>query len=427
MPQAEDSKRKEPRFSILRPAGDLVGEIPGTDIKYEDLWRHDEYIHANQFSKVELKVPEPPEQPKPPHEISLFVRSLFKIPFLKKMISGRTEDGELVLANWAILKKLAVYLQDLQSYKIKSNEYHNKVREYNILKTTEFNFAQVKKKANYKCHFCDFKDNKYLEIHHLDGNHFNNEMNNLVAACTLCHRQHHLLWLSINNHAELGLGKLNFLPQTELNHIQRIAIVKSNDEEYSSLLGTNGKLGTMINAIKDNFSRPLHAFMISAEERSKFENEYKSKNRLKNTNGKEAKYSEIETALDNLSNQNPTAIHTHALGIYDEFIGMAAEKKADSNASEEDIREKNAGAVRELMQAYMKDLELTLEDEFNSDINVFSIFELAVALKSIDYESFKKFNPPNLYLIFNESVFTKEQLEYYRKQQFFNVDDWDAS
>lgn len=426
MSLAEDSKPK-PKFSILRPAGDLVGDIPGTDIKYEDLWRHDEYIHADQFSKIKLTVPEPPKQPHSPHQISLFLRSIFKIRFFKNFILSHTEDGGVQLANWAILKKLVVYLQDLKSYKIKSSDYHNKVREYNRFTTSVFNYDQVKKKAKHKCHFCDFKDTRYMEIHHLDGNHFNNEMNNLVAACTLCHRQHHLLWLSINNHAELGLGKLSYLPQTELNHIQRIAIVKSNDEKYSSLLGSNGKLGVMINAIKDNFSRPLHAFMISKEERDRFETKYKSDEKLKNTNGKEAKYSEIETALENLNNPKPSAIHTHALGIYDEFIGMAAEKKADSNESEEDIRQRTAGAVRELMQAYMKKLELKLEQAFDIDINVFSIFELAVALKSIDYESFKKFDPENLYLIFNESVFTKEQLEYYRKQQFFNVDDWDAS
>lgn len=426
MSQAEDSKPK-PRFSILRPAGDLVGEIPGTDIKYEDLWRHDEYIHANQFNKVKLAEPEPPKHPQPPHQTSLKLRSLFKSLFLRKMISGRTKNGGLVIANWAILKKLAVYLHDLQSYKILTNEYRNQVREYNRIKTIEFNFNQVKKKANFTCHFCGFVDKKYLEIHHIDGNHFNHDMNNLLAACTLCHRQHHLLWLSINNHAELGLGNLNFMPQTELNHIQRIAIVKSNDEKYSALLGINGKLGIMINAIKDNFSRPLHAFMISAEEQAAFENKYKADKKLKSANGKEAKYSDLETALENLNNPNPTAIHTHALGIYDEFIGMSAEKKNDQNASDEEIRQRNAGSVREQMQAYMKELELKLEEAFNTDINVFSIFELAVALKSVDYDSFKEFDPPNLYLIFNESVFTKEQLEYYRKQQFFNVDDWDAS
>jgi hypothetical protein len=30
-----------------------------------------------------------------------------------------------------------------------------------------------------------------LEIHHKDGNHQNNDLNNLTVLCTICHRSHH--------------------------------------------------------------------------------------------------------------------------------------------------------------------------------------------------------------------------------------------
>ena len=41
-------------------------------------------------------------------------------------------------------------------------------------------------KHDHRCYFCDFQDLKFLEIHHLDGNHSNNNESNLVPACTLC-------------------------------------------------------------------------------------------------------------------------------------------------------------------------------------------------------------------------------------------------
>lgn len=422
-----NGEKKQPRFSVLRPAGDLVGEIPGTDIRYEDLWRHDEYIHSNQFQKSELTVPEPPTKIPVASKISLYVRAIFKNRLFRSFILAKNDQGEKVLAKWAVSQNLTNYMAELRKLLAESRDYRQKVHDYNQQKTIEYNFKKVKDKAKHTCSFCGFQDKKYIEIHHIDGNHFNNKIDNLAAACTLCHRQHHLLWLSINNHAELGVCSFDFLPQTELNQIQRIAIVKKNDEKYGALLGLNGKLGTVIDSFKHNFSRPLHSFMQSEAAINQFESEYFLEHLLENTNGVKAKYKEIETAIENLHNTKRTPIQDHAVNTYDDFIGMQAEKKSDPNASEEDIRDKNLGAVQELMRAYRRKMELAQENAFNVDMSVFSIFELAVALKTVDYKDFKEFNPPNLYLIFNESIFTKEQLEYYKKQQFFNADHWDAS
>lgn len=58
------------------------------------------------------------------------------------------------------------------------------------------------------CHFCGFPDDRFLELHHKDGNHKNYAPENLVLACSCCHRLHHLGWIATEN-----LGRLSFIPQ----------------------------------------------------------------------------------------------------------------------------------------------------------------------------------------------------------------------
>lgn len=41
-------------------------------------------------------------------------------------------------------------------------------------------------KCNFKGHTCQF------DVHHIDGNHDNNEIGNLETLCANCHRLHHL-------------------------------------------------------------------------------------------------------------------------------------------------------------------------------------------------------------------------------------------
>lgn len=59
------------------------------------------------------------------------------------------------------------------------------------------------------CHFCGFPDGKFLEIHHLDGDHENWDLDNLIPCCSLCHRMHHLGWVGLHN-----LGRLVYIPVT---------------------------------------------------------------------------------------------------------------------------------------------------------------------------------------------------------------------
>ena len=40
-----------------------------------------------------------------------------------------------------------------------------------------------------KCEWCGSKKN--LCVHHIDGNRYNNDMNNLITICKRCHQTHH--------------------------------------------------------------------------------------------------------------------------------------------------------------------------------------------------------------------------------------------
>lgn len=382
-------KNRQPQFSTLRPLGNFSGLTPNPDISYEDLWKHDEYIHhlPNRVNVQSIKPPAPPSK--------LKAFRYFK------------------------------YKQELADYAQKQTEYEEALSEAQKLNVLHDLHDTVKQEADYFCYFCGFRDERFIEIHHLDGNHFRNDKSNLVAACTLCHRQHHLLWLSMYDHAELGVANMPHLTQTELNHIQRIAIVMKDHPSYAGLLGVDGKLGTMLNDLTFGFSRPLHAFMIPDKEKEKHWNQYVQTQKLTNpSNGNSANYLLIDLALAHINNLKPNKQQKDALDQYDAFIGLIEQKRADANASDEDIRNKFASVVREMMTQYKKVYESEFERNFNEDRGSFSVFELAMALKTINYSDFKEFNPKYMYLVFKPEIFTEEQIAYYRTLEYFDVEKW---
>lgn len=69
------------------------------------------------------------------------------------------------------------------------------------------------------CQFCGFQSDKWLDIHHKDDNHHNNDKDNLITACKICHACHHL-WLAGQNNG----GYVIYLPeisQADLNRLVR--------------------------------------------------------------------------------------------------------------------------------------------------------------------------------------------------------------
>lgn len=55
-----------------------------------------------------------------------------------------------------------------------------------------------------QCCFCGYNDGRFLELHHIDGDHTNYSTDNLDTICSLCHRTLHLGWAMMDNCANLG-------------------------------------------------------------------------------------------------------------------------------------------------------------------------------------------------------------------------------
>ena len=80
--------------------------------------------------------------------------------------------------------------------------------------------AVVFVRDNYTCHFCGWRAREYQEVHHVDNDHNNNDDDNLITACTLCHQVHHLGMCAMR-----GAGFLALIPeltQVEVNNIVRM-------------------------------------------------------------------------------------------------------------------------------------------------------------------------------------------------------------
>ena len=58
--------------------------------------------------------------------------------------------------------------------------------------TTPYRFALVRAKRLIKCFQCNERRMRMLDVHHVDGNHSNNSLDNLVYACPNHHRMAHL-------------------------------------------------------------------------------------------------------------------------------------------------------------------------------------------------------------------------------------------
>ena len=64
-----------------------------------------------------------------------------------------------------------------------------KVPEFSWLKFNK-KYLLVYKRADFKCESCK-RNNCRLNVHHIDKNHQNNEMKNLMLVCSKCHLKVH--------------------------------------------------------------------------------------------------------------------------------------------------------------------------------------------------------------------------------------------
>lgn len=73
------------------------------------------------------------------------------------------------------------------------------------------------------CQFCGFQSKKYQEIHFIDGDDTNHQLDNLATACIYCHQ-----CFDLEKVAQMRSGVLVWLPeieQTDLHHIARAIYV----------------------------------------------------------------------------------------------------------------------------------------------------------------------------------------------------------
>lgn len=85
-------------------------------------------------------------------------------------------------------------------------------------------FNSVWARDRYKCYYCNFESKKHQEIHHLNDDHEDYSMDNLVTICPLCHQSFHM---------DIANGsKIIWLPeftQQELNYICRALFIALED------------------------------------------------------------------------------------------------------------------------------------------------------------------------------------------------------
>lgn len=81
------------------------------------------------------------------------------------------------------------------------------------------------------CQFCGFTSAKYQDVHHVNDNHRDHDLNNLATACKLCHGCHHIGLAGQNDGAFLVY--LPEISQAVLNRFLRAAYIVSRGAKTS--------------------------------------------------------------------------------------------------------------------------------------------------------------------------------------------------
>lgn len=87
------------------------------------------------------------------------------------------------------------------------------------------------------CQFCGFRAKQYQEVINIDGNYYNNRLNNMATACIFCAQ---CFFLEAVGRSDFGGGTLIYLPemtQIELNalcHVLFASLVTGNSYSQQS-------------------------------------------------------------------------------------------------------------------------------------------------------------------------------------------------
>jgi len=97
----------------------------------------------------------------------------------------------------------------------------------------------VIQRDNNTCQYCGDKYEKYMEVHHLDDDHTNNDSSNLITACCLCHAVNH-----IGCAGAQGRGVIAYLPeftQVQINRAYKLMMAVDPKYGMSNEVGSNIK------------------------------------------------------------------------------------------------------------------------------------------------------------------------------------------
>lgn len=112
--------------------------------------------------------------------------------------------------------------------------------------------SQVLARDKDTCVFCGFYSKKWQHVHHVDDDHSNNTLENLVTACLYCHMNFHI------GKAGLDGAFLAFVPELspeEVSHVWRAVAVAMM---YPSLLKARAERGRVVGTLQTREALALY-------------------------------------------------------------------------------------------------------------------------------------------------------------------------
>ena len=113
---------------------------------------------------------------------------------------------------------------------------------------------KILERDNHTCRMCGFESKKYQDVHFVDGDHSNLQMDNLATSCIFCHQ-----CFDLDKVAEMRSGVLVWLPEIEqidLHHIAR-AIYVARISQGSMAETAKSALETIMNR-REEAKKRLH-------------------------------------------------------------------------------------------------------------------------------------------------------------------------
>lgn len=148
------------------------------------------------------------------------------------------------------------------SVRVKRATWRLNDQQHNSIVNDQFaaNRLHALERDDYTCRGCNFMSlptktgSSFQEVHHLDDNHKNNDVNNLATMCPLCHQVFHIGAAGMTSG-----GTIVWLPemtQAELNHLARSLFIAiySNSEFSGSARALYASIESRAMYVEDVFA-----------------------------------------------------------------------------------------------------------------------------------------------------------------------------